>query len=62
MAVNFLNSVDLNQNQLLKASVENLATDPASGVLGQIIYNTTSSILKVCTTASSTSAVYTAVG
>ena len=62
MAVNFLNSVDLNQNQLLKASVENLATDPASGVLGQIIYNTTSSILKVCTTASPTSAVYTAVG
>ena len=62
MAINFLNNVDYNQNQLLKASVENLATDPTSGVLGQIIYNTTSSTLKVCTTASPTAAVYTAVG
>ena len=62
MAINFLNTVDLNQNQLNRAAIQNLGTDPAAGVLGQIIFNTASGEIKVCTTASTTSAVYSAVG
>ena len=62
MAINFLNTVDLNQNQLNRAAIQNLGTDPAAGVLGQLIFNTGSGELKVCTTASPTSAVYSAVG
>jgi hypothetical protein len=52
MAINFLNTVDLNFNQLNKAAIQNLATDPAAGVLGQIYYNTGVSALKICVTAS----------
>ena len=52
MAINFLNTVDLNFNQLNKAALQNLAADPAIGVLGQIYYNTASSVLKICITAS----------
>lgn len=62
MAINFLNNVSLNQNQLEQARIENLAIDPASGVLGQIIFNTTSNVLKVCTVASPTAAVFSEVG
>ena len=64
MAINFLNTVDLNQNQLNNASIQNLATDPAAGVLGQLIYNTTANTLKVCTAAQAgaTNAVYSEVG
>ena len=62
MAINFLNTVDLNSNQLNRAAIQNLGTDPASGVLGQLIFNTASGEIKVCTTASTTSAVYSAVG
>ena len=64
MAINFLNNVDLNQNQLLKASIENIATvaDPLNGVLGQLVFKTNNNTLKVCTTASPTAAVYSAVG
>ena len=51
MAINFLNTVDLNFNQLNKAAIQNLAADPAAGVLGQVYYNTASSVLKICTTA-----------
>ena len=51
MAINFLNTVDLNKNQLNNAAIQNLATDPATGVLGQVYYNTTNSILKICITA-----------
>ena len=52
MAINFLNTVNLNQNQLVSASIENLPNDPTTnGVLGQLIFNTTSNTLKVCTTA-----------
>jgi len=56
--INFLNTVDLNQNQLNKAAIQNLAVDPISGVLGQIIFNTAEGNLKVCVTASPTSAVW----
>ena len=62
MAINFLNTVDLNQNQLNRAAIQNLGTDPAAGVLGQIIFNTASGEIKVCTTASTTNAIYSAVG
>ena len=63
MAINYLNTVNLNSNQLENAAIQNLATDPAAGVLGQVYYNTTISELKICTTAGSpTGAVWTIVG
>ena len=65
MAINFLNTVDLNFNQLNKAAIQNLGTDPAAGVLGQIYYNTAVSALKICTTAQvigGANAVWTEVG
>ena len=67
MAIQFLNTVDLNFNQLNKAAIQNIpTTDPVIGVLGQLIYNINESAIKVCTTASSTgptvNAVFTEVG
>ena len=43
MAINFLNSVDLNQNQLIKAAIESQPNDAAAGtgVDGQVYYDTT---------------------
>ena len=46
MAINFLQTVDLNQNSLDNARIQNLANDPATGVVGQIIFNTTADTLK----------------
>jgi hypothetical protein len=46
MPIHFLNTVDLNKNQLNQAVIQNIATDPASGVVGQIIFNTTGDTLK----------------
>ncbi len=46
MAVNFLNNLDLNGNQLLNARLQNLASDPGSADAGDIIYNTSSNVLK----------------
>ena len=63
MAIQFVNNLQLNQNYLQSAAIENLGADPASGVLGQLIFNTGSGELKVCTTAGNpTGAVYSAVG
>ncbi|QDP61983.1 MAG: hypothetical protein GOVbin2056_66 [Prokaryotic dsDNA virus sp.] len=62
MAIQFLNTIDLAQNQLNNAAIQNVSADPASGVLGQLIFNTTAGVLKVCTTASTTAAVYSEVG
>ena len=55
MAINFLNSIDLNRNeiqdaQLIRAQVENQVNDGAVGgtpVEGQLYFNTTSDVLKV---------------
>ena len=47
MAIKFLSGIDLNQNELISAQVQNLAADPASGVEGQIYFNTASDKLRV---------------
>ena len=41
-----LSNLDLVQNQILNASFQNLASDPATPVPGQTYYNTTGSVLK----------------
>jgi hypothetical protein len=51
MAINYLNTVNLNKNQLENAAIQNLTSDPLTGVKGQIYYNLTSSALKICVTA-----------
>ena len=47
MAINFLNTVNLNKNQLNNAAIQNLAADPAGAVEGQIYYNTVDHDLKI---------------
>jgi len=49
MAINYLNSIDLNQNELLHAQIENQASDAlaGTGVEGQLYFNTTNDVLKV---------------
>jgi len=51
MAIQFVNNLDINQNYLEQVGIENVGSDPASGVLGQIIFQTSAGVLKVCTTA-----------
>ena len=46
MAINFLDNIQLNQNQLLGARIENVTSDPSSANGGDIIFNSTSKILK----------------
>ena len=48
MAQKFLTNLDLNQNQLLNATFEVLATDPSSGNFeGRLIYQSTTDTIKV---------------
>lgn len=48
MAQKFLTNIDLNQNQILNATFEVLATDPNSGNFeGRMIYNSTTDSIKV---------------
>ena len=46
MAINFLDNIQLNQNQLLGARLENVTSDPGTALGGDIIFNSTSNILK----------------
>jgi len=46
MAINFLDNIQLNQNQLLGARLENVTSDPGTANGGDIIYNSTSNVLK----------------
>jgi hypothetical protein len=49
MAIKYLNSIDLNQNELIKARVENQPDNitAGTGVEGQLYYDTTLDVLKV---------------
>ena len=47
MAINFLQSIDLNQLQIQKPVIHNLASAPGSPVVGQMYYNTTDNNLYV---------------
>ena len=49
MALNFLNSINLNQNELIKGRIENQPNNTAAdtGVEGQLYYDTTLDVLKV---------------
>ena len=49
MAINFLNSVDLNKNQLIKAAIESQPNNTAAGtgVEGQLYFDTTVEALKI---------------
>jgi len=48
MAINFLNTIDLNKNSLDNARIQNLSSDPtaANSSIGQIYFNTTADTLK----------------
>ena len=45
MAIRYLDNINLEENQLLNASLQQVASDP-TGFEGQIIYNTTSNVFK----------------
>ena len=47
MAIEFYSSIDLNQNELQNAVIQNAGSDPSGGVEGQIYYNSTDNQLKV---------------
>lgn len=46
MAIKYLSSINLLQNELQNAIIQVLATDPASGKEGQIYYNSTNKVLR----------------
>ena len=45
MAIRYLDNINLEENQLLNASLQQVSSDP-TGFEGQIIYNTTSNVFK----------------
>jgi hypothetical protein len=47
MAINYLNSIDLNKNYINNAAIQNLASEPTPDTPGQVYFNTTSQELKV---------------
>ena len=47
MSRKFLTSIDLNRNELQNGVIHNLATDPGTGVAGQLYFNTVDQTLKV---------------
>lgn len=49
MAINFLSGINLNQNELIKARIENQPNNTAAGtgVSGQLYFDSTSAVLKV---------------
>ena len=49
MSRKFLTSIDLNRNELQNGVIHNLATDPGTGVAGQVYFNTVDNTLKVYT-------------
>ena len=57
MAINFLNNIDLNGNQLLNARLQVLASDPGSANSGDIIYNSTTNVFKYYNGSAWTSAI-----
>lgn len=46
MAINFLDNIQLNQNQILGARIENVTSDPSTANGGDIIFNSTTGVLK----------------
>lgn len=46
MAIQFLNTVNFNGNQAEQLTIQNAATDPASGQIGQLYYNTSADELR----------------
>jgi hypothetical protein len=47
MSRKFLTNIDLNSNELRNGVIHNLATDPGTGVAGQLYFNTVDQVLKI---------------
>jgi hypothetical protein len=49
MSRKFLTNIDLNSNELRNGVIHNLATDPGTGIAGQVYFNTVDNTLKIYT-------------
>jgi hypothetical protein len=47
MSRKFLTNIDLNSNELRNGVIHNLATDPLTGIAGQVYFNTVDQVLKI---------------